>query len=53
MDPSSAEVKNEWNCTSPPLIHLHGVDRVNFTFSLLQMGNFGKYSTAPNVTAKW
>ena len=29
--PYSAEVKNEWSCTSTPLIYLYGVDRDSFT----------------------
>jgi hypothetical protein len=29
--PSSGEVKNGWNYTSTPLIHLHSVHR-NFTY---------------------
>jgi hypothetical protein len=29
--PPKAEVKNEWSYTSTPPIHLHGVDRNNFT----------------------
>jgi hypothetical protein len=28
---AGVEVKNEWSCTSIPLICLHGVDRDNFT----------------------
>jgi hypothetical protein len=34
--PSSAEVKNEWSCTTTPLIYLmylHGVDRDSFTYT--------------------
>jgi hypothetical protein len=34
--PSSAEVKNEWSHTSDPPICLHGVNRDNFTFTLLK-----------------
>jgi hypothetical protein len=33
--PSNAEVKNEWSCTSPPPIRLHGVDRDSFTFTYI------------------
>jgi hypothetical protein len=29
---SGAETKKEWRYTSTPPIHLHGVDRENFTF---------------------
>jgi hypothetical protein len=29
---STAEVRNEWNSTSTPIICLHGVDRESFTF---------------------
>jgi hypothetical protein len=29
----NSEVKNEWSCTSTPLIRLHGVDRNTFTFT--------------------
>ena len=32
--PSSAEVKNEWSCTSTPSVRLHGVDSDNFTFAM-------------------
>ena len=28
---ASADFKNEWRCTSSPLICLHGLDRDNFT----------------------
>jgi hypothetical protein len=31
--PSTVEVKNEWNYTSTPPIHLHGISTHNFTFS--------------------
>jgi hypothetical protein len=34
--PSSAEVENEWSCTSAPLIYHHGVHRDRFTFSIFQ-----------------
>ena len=37
--PSSIEIKNEWSCTSIPLIRLDGVDR-DFTFYLLVIPNF-------------
>jgi hypothetical protein len=30
--PSSADVKNEWSCTSPDPVSLHGYHRENFTF---------------------
>jgi len=33
--PSSDEVKKEWSYTSTPPIRLHGLDRDNFTFSVL------------------
>jgi hypothetical protein len=29
--PSSAEVKNEWSCTSSPLVFFRGMDRDNIT----------------------
>ena len=29
---SSAEIKNEWSCASPPPICLHSMDRENFRF---------------------
>jgi len=29
---SSAEIKNEWSCTSTPPMYLHGADRDNSTF---------------------
>jgi hypothetical protein len=32
--PSSAEVKNEWSYTYPPLICLHSLYREHFTFTL-------------------
>jgi hypothetical protein len=32
--PSSTQVKNGRSCTSNPTICLHGVERVNFTFTL-------------------
>jgi hypothetical protein len=32
--PSNAEVKTEWSCTSAVPIHLHGVDRDSFTFTM-------------------
>jgi hypothetical protein len=32
LPPSGAEVKNEWNYTSVPLLCFHGLDRGNFTF---------------------
>jgi len=32
--PSSAEVTNDWSCTSTPLIYVHGMGRDNFTFTL-------------------
>jgi hypothetical protein len=32
--PSSAEVKNEWVCTSTPLIYLYGMHRDNLTLCL-------------------
>jgi hypothetical protein len=47
---SSAEVKNEWSCTSTPPICLPGVDMENFAFfhlgvqfnrNLIQQKNFG------------
>ena len=31
--PSNAEVKNEWSHTSTPPTGLHGVERINFTFT--------------------
>jgi len=31
---SSAEVKDEWSCTSAHSIRLHGVDRDSFAFTL-------------------
>jgi hypothetical protein len=31
---SSAEVKNQWSCTSHPLIFLYGMQRDNFTIYL-------------------
>ena len=30
--PSSADVKNDWTCTSPAPVCLHGHHRMNFTF---------------------
>jgi hypothetical protein len=35
LPPSSAEVKNEWSCTSTPPICLYVVERNNFVFTLL------------------
>ena len=35
--PSSAEVKNEWSCTSAPSICFHGTKNI-FTFTLLLYG---------------
>jgi len=35
LNTPSTEVKNEWSCTSIPLICLHGVDRESFTFYFL------------------
>jgi hypothetical protein len=35
---SNAEFKNEWSYTSAPCICLCGVDRDNFTFTLLYFG---------------
>jgi len=33
---SSAEVKNEWSCTTAHPICLHGMDRDNFTFVTIE-----------------
>ena len=35
--PSSAEVKNDWLCTSTPHICCHGLDRNEFTFMLAKL----------------
>jgi hypothetical protein len=36
--PSRAEVKNEWSCSSTPLICIHGTDRGSLTsYALLMM----------------
>jgi hypothetical protein len=38
--PSTTEIKNEWSCTSTPLIRPDDVNRGNFTFYLLIIPNF-------------
>jgi len=35
--PLSAEVKNEWSCTSAPPIYLHGMDGDEFTLFFYQL----------------
>ena len=32
LSSSSAEIKNEWSCTSAPPMYLHGADRDNSTY---------------------
>jgi hypothetical protein len=34
--PSSAEVKKEWSCTSPPTVYLHDTDRGNSTIFVMK-----------------
>ena len=35
--PSSAEVKNEWSCTTIPPIRLHGVDGDDISFTIINL----------------
>ena len=39
--PSSAEVKNEWSCASPPPIYLHDMDRDKFMLQSNFLNIFG------------
>jgi hypothetical protein len=38
--PSSAKVRNEWRCMSPPPVSLQGMDRHNFVFMTLSFKHY-------------
>jgi hypothetical protein len=55
LSPSSAEVKNEWSCTSTPTMYLHGVHRASLTciFTVTYGWVRSDKGSAENVIKLW